>query len=282
MKTRILSGIVIAIILIGVWSQIFTPIFDLFFCILAAAACYEVTKAAGIKNLILKVASILFAGVLPCCMIYASQMLTVVLCIIYVVFLVIWTVINNSEIKFEHLAIAIYSSFIIPAAFTTIGLVANLYQAYDFIDYRETVFFIWYAVCCAMFTDVFAYQVGVKIGKHKMTPVLSPKKSWEGAISGVVCVIVLNIISLIVFTKFFALKAFALPVWLYICMSPILSIAGIYGDLAASLIKRNFGIKDFSNLIPGHGGIMDRFDSVILVMPTFYAFITIYGMVVCK
>ena len=63
-------------------------------------------------------------------------------------------------------------------------------------------------------------------------------------------------------------------------MSPIISVISMFGDLMASFIKRNYGIKDYSNLIPGHGGIMDRFDSVILVMPAFYVMMSIYGLVV--
>jgi phosphatidate cytidylyltransferase len=62
-------------------------------------------------------------------------------------------------------------------------------------------------------------------------------------------------------------------------MSPFMSVASMFGDLTASLIKRNYNIKDYSKLIPGHGGIMDRFDSVIMVLPMFYAFIAIFGSV---
>lgn len=280
MKTRIISGIFVAIVLIAVWSRIFTPIFDIFFAILSGAACFEVMRAAGVKNKELKFVAIFFAGLMVLGIVYPAKFPFSILCIIYVLFLVIFTVINNSEVTFEHLTVTIYSSIIIPVAFSTIPLIANFHEVYDFIDYREVIFLIFYGVCCAMFNDVFAYQVGVKYGKHKMAPVLSPKKSWEGAIAGVVGVIFLNLLTLAVYNNFFALKEFALPLWLYILMSPILSVVGIFGDLAASLIKRNYGIKDYSNLIPGHGGIMDRFDSILLVMPTFYVLLTIYGMVV--
>ncbi len=280
MKTRVISGVVLAVILIAVWSQIFTPIFDIFFSILSAAACFEITRAVKVKNLELRIVSIIFAGVLPLGIIYGAKFPLGILCIVYVMFLIILTVINNQEITFEHLAASIYASFVVPAAFSTIGLNADLYKLYDFIDKRETVFLILYAVTCALFTDVFAQLSGMAFGKHKMTPVLSPKKTWEGAIGGVLSVIALNVVFLLIFTHFFADKAFFLPIWLYLLMSPVLSVMGIFGDLAASMIKRNYGIKDYSNLIPGHGGIMDRFDSVIFVMPAFYVIMTIYGMVV--
>lgn len=280
MKTRVISGVVIAVILIAVWSQIFTPIFDVFFSILAAAACYEVTKAIGVKSKELKIVSIIFSAILPLGLVYASKFPIGLLCIIYVIFLVILTVINNSEITFEHLAGTIYASFIIPIAFSFIGLVSDFYKVYDFIDKRECVFFIWFSVSGSLFTDVFAQLSGMAFGKHKMTPVLSPKKTWEGTAGGIVCAMLLNLLWLFIFLHFFAVKDFAIPIWFYILLSPIISVAGIFGDLIASFIKRNYKIKDYSNLIPGHGGIMDRFDSVILVMPTFYVMMTIYGLVV--
>ncbi len=280
MKTRVISGIFIAIILIAVWSQIFTPIFDIFFGVLAAAACYEITKAVGVKNKEMQAVAIIFAGILPLGLIYAAKFPIGLLCIIYVIFLVVITVINNSDITFEHLAGTVYASFIVPIAFSFGGLISDFYKVYDFIDKRECVFFIWFAIAGSLFTDVFAQLSGMAFGKHKMTPVLSPKKTWEGSIGGVICALLLNLLWLCIFLKFFAVKPFAIPIWLYIAMSPVISIAGIFGDLMASFIKRNYGIKDYSNLIPGHGGIMDRFDSVILVMPTFYVMMTIYGLVV--
>ena len=280
MKTRVISGVVLAVILISVWTQIFTPIFDIFFGILSAAACYEITKAVKVKNIELKIVSILFAFVLPLGIVYGAKFPLGILCIIYVMFLVVLTVIHNQDITFEHLAATIYASFVVPAAFSTISLIADFYKTFDFIDKRETVFLILYSVSCALFTDVFAQLSGMAFGKHKMTPVLSPKKTWEGAFGGVIGVILINSLFLFIFMKFFAVKVFALPIWFYILMCPILSVCGIFGDLAASMIKRNYEIKDYSNLIPGHGGIMDRFDSVIFVMPAFYVIMTIYGMVV--
>ncbi len=280
MKTRVISGVVIAIVLIAVWTQIFNPIFDIFFGILAAAACYEITKAVGLKNKEMQAVAIIFSGVLAVGVIYASKFPISLLCIIYVIFLVIMTVIHNSEVTFEQVAATVYASFIIPIAFSFAGLIADLYKAYDFIDKRECVFFIWFAIAGSLFTDVFAQLTGMAFGKHKMTPVLSPKKTWEGSIGGVLCALILNLLWLFIFIKFFADKPFAIPVWFYILMSPIISFISMFGDLMASFIKRNYGIKDYSNLIPGHGGIMDRFDSVILVMPAFYVMMSIYGLVV--
>ena len=87
------------------------------------------------------------------------------------------------------------------------------------------------------------------------------------------------LLSLLLFEKVFAKTSFFMPVWFYCITVVFISITSMFGDLMASLIKRYYGVKDYSNLIPGHGGIMDRFDSVILASPTMFALITIYGMV---
>ena len=112
------------------------------------------------------------------------------------------------------------------------------------------------------------------MGKHKLCPKISPKKSVEGAIGGVAGAVLLNVLLLFVFKRFLDGGAgFTYPV--VVVLSVILSIVSMFGDLAASTIKRNFGIKDFGKLLPGHGGIMDRFDSALFVLPVLYSAIYI-------
>lgn len=124
---------------------------------------------------------------------------------------------------------------------------------------------------------MFAYFTGVFFGKHKMTPVVSPKKTWEGAIGGVVLTAALNVGLYFVFAKkFFPDGSFFLwDWWAVIPISLVLSVISIFGDLSASVIKRNYGVKDYGKLIPGHGGIMDRFDSTLFVFPIMYGILSI-------
>lgn len=282
MKLRVISSVGIVAVLLLVWSQFFNPIFDIFFSLLAAAACYEVTKAVGVKNLEMRIVSIIFAFILPLGIIYSSKIPFGIISVIYVIFLVLLTVIHYEDVKFEHTAVTVYASFVIPAAFSTICLIANSYLVYGFFDKRETIFFTIYGLICSFMTDVCAQLTGIACGKHKMTPILSPKKTWEGAAGGVIGATVFAALALLVFVKVFAQKEFPIPVWLYVVITPLFSVMSMFGDLMASVIKRNYGVKDYSKLIPGHGGIMDRFDSVILVMPTIYVFLSIFGMVVEK
>ena len=117
---------------------------------------------------------------------------------------------------------------------------------------RDGAFLVWLIFLCSWGCDTCAYCVGMLIGKHKMSPVLSPKKSVEGAVGGVVGAALLG------------------AIYAAVVGSHLEALISMVGDLAASAIKRNHNIKDYGTLIPGHGGIMDRFDSVIFTAPVIY------------
>ena len=133
-------------------------------------------------------------------------------------------------------------------------------------------YLVWLIFLCSWGCDTCAYCVGRLFGKHKMAPVLSPKKSIEGAVGGVVGAFLLTMIYCMVFQSQMNLS---LPK--IVILSGIAAIGGLIsmvGDLAASAIKRNVDLKDYGHLIPGHGGILDRFDSVIITAPIIYYLIT--------
>lgn len=125
---------------------------------------------------------------------------------------------------------------------------------------------VWYIFTCAWGTDIFAYIFGKWIGKHKFSKI-SPNKSIEGCVSGIIGAILLSLLATYIFNSFFGMEFSYIST---IIISIILSIVGQIGDFAASSIKRYVGIKDFSNLIPGHGGMLDRLDSVIFIAPFAY------------
>ena len=134
---------------------------------------------------------------------------------------------------------------------------------------RETVngkITIWFVFICAWGTDVFAYLIGKRFGKHKFSQI-SPNKSIEGCIAGTIGAVVLSIIYAIICNTYLGMNFNYLYI---IIISVVLSLVGQLGDLAESSIKRYTGIKDFSNLIPGHGGMLDRIDSVIFIAPFAY------------
>lgn len=128
-------------------------------------------------------------------------------------------------------------------------------------------FLVWLIFLCSWGCDTCAYCVGMLIGKHKMAPVLSPKKSVEGAIGGVLGAALLGGIYAYVTGRYMQGNA---PIVEYAVICAVGALISMVGDLAASAIKRNYEIKDYGKLIPGHGGIMDRFDSVIFTAPIIY------------
>ncbi|MGN8888339.1 phosphatidate cytidylyltransferase [Blautia sp. HCP28S3_G10] len=122
-------------------------------------------------------------------------------------------------------------------------------------------YIVWLIFLCSWGCDTCAYCVGMLIGKHKMAPVLSPKKSVEGGVGGVVGAALLGVIYA---------AATNGPMAEYAVICGVGALISMVGDLAASAIKRNQGIKDYGKLIPGHGGILDRFDSVIFTSPVIF------------
>ena len=147
---------------------------------------------------------------------------------------------------------------------TVTGLVYIPFFTYHMIliDMTEYRLFIWIVVIAAFGSDIFAYFTGYFLGKHKMAPNLSPKKTIEGAVGGLIGSSLLAWLFGFIFMRELAL----------VCLMLGLAggAAGMAGDLTASAFKRKMGIKDYGTLIPGHGGIMDRFDSVIFVAPVVY------------
>lgn len=121
--------------------------------------------------------------------------------------------------------------------------------------------FVWLIFIISFATDIFAYLVGKKFGKNKLIPNVSPNKTIEGSLGGIVASVFFSIL--------FGM-AFKLPIMVMIIVSLVGSIVAQLGDLIASSIKRYTGIKDFGKIIPGHGGVLDRFDSVLLVSPYVY------------
>ncbi len=130
--------------------------------------------------------------------------------------------------------------------------------------------YIWLIFIIAFGTDIFAYFSGMLLGKHKLCPNLSPKKTVEGAVGGVIGSMVFSVL----FGVFFLAQGHALSIR-FIIMACIGSVVAQLGDLTASAFKRKMGIKDYGNLIPGHGGILDRFDSVLFVAPYLYFYIAL-------
>ena len=133
---------------------------------------------------------------------------------------------------------------------------------------KNGVYLAFLVFICSWGCDTCAYCVGKTMGKHKMAPVLSPKKSVEGAVGGVLGTALLTVLYAFIFRVQMGLEVRGIIVLAVI--SAVAGLISMVGDLTASAIKRNYHIKDYGTLIPGHGGIMDRFDSMMITAPIIY------------
>ena len=137
----------------------------------------------------------------------------------------------------------------------------------------DAIYFILLILCFAWGGDTCAYFAGRAFGKHKLAPVVSPNKTVEGAIGGVIGSVVIGLLATIIYSVLsgrFASLTVAVTARHYIiiaAMGAVASVLGILGDLFASAVKRQVGIKDYGTIFPGHGGILDRFDSVMFIAP---------------
>lgn len=141
-------------------------------------------------------------------------------------------------------------------------------------EMEHGIILVWLIFITSWVSDTCAYFVGSAIGKHKMTPNLSPKKSWEGAIGGILGSGLFSLAFGLLYAKLCEMPLAVLPSFFIIgCVGAFISMCG---DLVASAVKRNNNVKDFGNIIPGHGGILDRFDSVLFTAPMVYFLIVLF------
>ncbi|MBO4872505.1 MAG: phosphatidate cytidylyltransferase [Lachnospiraceae bacterium] len=157
------------------------------------------------------------------------------------------------------------------AAYSLFGILylpVMLSYLYRIREMEEGIWLVWLVFLASWGCDTMAYCTGILIGKHKMTPELSPKKTWEGAVGGVLGSALLGFLYALIVGEHLSILGQPLLFTPLLCAAG--SIVSQIGDLGASAIKRSFQVKDYGSLIPGHGGILDRFDSVIVTAPILY------------
>ena len=168
---------------------------------------------------------------------------------------------SHSTVSVSEVALIIFGLIYVPYFMSHIVFVRHM---------ADGRILVWMIFVGAFATDTFAYFTGILLGRHRLAPAISPKKTVEGAIGGVIgcggCFLLFGYIVEAYFGLNFDMTA--------LCILGILCAAvSEIGDLVASLIKRQYGVKDFGNLLPGHGGILDRFDSILFVAPLVYLFL---------
>ena len=253
-KTRLISGIILVIIAL---ATIISGSWILFFTLLAVSLIgmrelYKVMKVSDEHVTVLEL-----VGYLGAVLYYIAMKadfgnygtMAIIISMILILFVYVF---GYPKYRAEQVMAAFFGMVYVAVMLSFIYLTRNL---------PDGKFLVWLIFLCSWGCDTCAYCVGMLIGKHKMAPVLSPKKSIEGAVGGVVGAALLGGI-------YAAATQGKMAEYALICA--VGALISMVGDLAASAIKRNQNIKDYGKLIPGHGGILDRFDSVIITAPVIY------------
>lgn len=172
---------------------------------------------------------------------------------------------KHKELEYKQIFFTLAVMVIVPQAMSTMVLINNCSD-------KNGLFYLIIGLCGAWIADTGAYFTGVAIGKHKLCPEISPKKTVEGFIGGILST---GIVYAVAFCVYYSGFHFGVAVFAFF-MGAVCAVIGTVGDLSASMVKRQIGFKDYGKIMPGHGGLMDRFDSVLFVLPTFYTFIVFY------
>ncbi len=264
MKTRTITSVFILLVTVPIILLSKYIIYPIALSALAVMATYEILHAIGVeKNWYLSVPAYILAGVFPFASYFVTSessftyLLTIAALIyIYMIYIMGVSVFSKGQTSFKIISEVLLSVTYVVVSFTSLSMIRYIDK--DIGLYKLMLVFIVSWVC-----DSMAYIVGSLIGKHKLIPEISPKKTIEGAIGGVVSAVVAYMLFGLILDL--AIPTIKVNYIVLAVFGLVLSVVSQLGDLIASLIKREHNIKDYGKLLPGHGGIMDRFDSIMAV-----------------
>lgn len=259
MLTRVISGAALILIVGGVLvgGYFCPPILVGFIAVLCAIGCFEILfNTSIIKSKFIAIGASVYGFISVCVrlgkLLYADfNFDTVFVTVPFALFIVICSLVLHSDMSIGAIGSAFAFPVMISYAFSS---VVSLYSG------KNGVFLLLLLLNFSSICDTGAYFTGVIIGKHKLCPAISPKKTIEGAVGGIIWSMICSVVLWLSFGK-------DGNIIILLILTFVFCIIGMFGDLFASVIKRSVGIKDYGKLIPGHGGILDRFDSILLIAP---------------
>lgn len=281
MKQRMITvfyGIALLLVVLFFYNSV---VLNAAIAIVCGIAVYEIFAATKCnKNILLMVVSIAFAMLVPFISFYRFKGYSVMVffAFMFVVFCIL--LLKHQTINLDKAALCLIVTILFTASMSCMIVIRDQFM-YTSKPSHVALFFIVLVFIAAWITDGGGYIFGRLFGKHKMSPTISPKKTVEGAVGGVVSNVIISTLLLFGYSIF--LKNNGITAQCNYLSIVLLSIAcalvSIIGDLSASLIKRENGIKDFGNILPGHGGMLDRFDSIIFVAPLILAWVRFFPIV---
>ena len=259
MLKRTITAVVLVAVFIPIVIFSDTPLFPAVMAVLSVIAAYEMLSCIGLRtNIAVSIPAYIYAAALPLVPFFAREdSLAPVFAasVVYLVVILAVTVFSRGKLDVTLSLSAFAGIFYTAVSFSSIMLL------------RTEGKYLWLLVFIGPWlSDIFAYLVGRAIGKHKLIPEVSPKKTVEGSLGGIVFAAAGFVLYAFIVKRFF--DPSLTPNYIVLAVSgAVVSVISQIGDLSASVIKRHFGIKDYGWLFPGHGGVLDRFDSVLLTAP---------------
>ncbi len=275
MLTRIISAAVAIVIAVTVLCFHNTIALNIAVALLIEAALFELFRAEDcIKFKASQIICYIFALTIP----FSNYLLKQNEDIMYYIsagFLLLMFIAflgYHKTMKYEKLCFMIFAS-----AFVSVSMSTLLYL--NRTGGEHGLFYVVLALCGAWLADSGAYFAGTFFGRHKLCPNISPKKTVEGVIGGVVTNGIIFVFLGLLYTKLIAKADVSANYIVLFVLGMICSLLGLLGDLTASVLKRQTGIKDYGNIMPGHGGVMDRFDSVLFVSPFMTIALSLFNVI---
>lgn len=265
-KTRLLSGVVLMVLAIITMFYGGMLLFGVTL-LLSLIGLFELYRATHLKDASVTWLSYVVCIVFYCFLLQEKLEVTLLIFIVAMMLFLAVYVITFPKYHINQIALLLFSILYIPFMFSYV---------YKLRMMDGGIYTIWLVFVGSWGSDTCAYCVGKLFGKHKLPSKLSPNKTIEGCVGGMAGAALIGAIYAAVFSK--ELSMFWQPVLSFAVIGAVCSIFSQIGDLAASGIKRNYEIKDYGTLIPGHGGVLDRFDSVIFIAPVVYYLILYIAM----
>ncbi|MDR1260751.1 MAG: phosphatidate cytidylyltransferase [Oscillospiraceae bacterium] len=264
-KKRLVSSVVGILFASVIFYFVDSLFFNFVVSIISAIAAFEITRVM-LGNLIsLMLINSLFPILFPFVNMLERKWFLIGFVITLMLFLML--LFNRKKVAITKGIAAFSFSFLCAISFSSLIFIRDVLP-----EGARAVYLILVCVC-AWSADTFAYLIGCAIGKHKLIEDVSPKKTWEGLLGGIFCSVGLATIICVVFKRADEFQRVGL-LWLVLIFI-VAAILAVLGDLVASLIKRQHNVKDFGNIMPGHGGVLDRLDSLLFVVPYFYFVVSV-------